>query len=171
MYVHVQNIRKWPMSSQNGLSSLTTFQEWYRINVDSMMMMMLMSLGPQNVIQCQNVAPNKDGELGTDRIFTLHNLGHKLYVPTRNTGSGVRRQQIATQWAALLLSGRNNNKQSYILTRKGGKEWRWELNWQTAAKFFANSWAVSPTIKVLRPEIVCTYQEYRKWVRRLQIAI
>lgn len=39
---------------------------------------------------------NKGGELGTDRLFTLHNLGHKLYVPTRNTGSGVRRQQIAT---------------------------------------------------------------------------
>lgn len=158
------------MSSQNGLSSLTTFQERYRINVDSMMMMMMLtSLGPQNVIQCQNVVPTRvvSWEL-TDYLHSTIWATNCMYLP------GIREVELGDSKllpnelpSCYLGETTTNNLKLCILTRKGQKEWRWELNWQTAAKFFANSWAVSLTIKALRPEIVCTYQEHRKWVRRL----
>lgn len=213
------------MSSQNGLSSLTTFQEWYRINVDSMMMMMLMSLGPQNVIQCQNVVPTRmaswelteylhstiwatncmylpgirEVELGDSKLLpnelpscylgetTTNNLTYslggvgrsgdgnwtgkqlpnslqihelflpllklfvlKLYVPTRNTGSESGDcKLLSNELPSCYLC--HNNK-FYVLTRKGG-DGR-DRNWQTVAKFFANLWTVSLTIRAHCPDLL-----------------
>lgn len=167
MYVHVQNIWKWPMSSRNGLSSLTTFQEWYKINVDSMMMMMLTSLGPQNVIQCQNVVPTRvvSWEL-TEYLHSTIWATNCMYLP------GIREVELGdskllpNELPSCYLGETTTNILTYSL---GGVGRSGDGNW--TGKQLPNSLQIHelflPLLKLFVLKLYVSTRNKRKWVQRL----